>query len=422
MTEAPGWASPSEPGDGTGHQDQPPPPHPGLDQGQPPGAPDGQPLPPPGWSAQQPPPAGPGWGAPGWGAPPPGPGWGLPGWQTTARSAFKPGIVPLRPLGVGEILDGAISGIRANPKVMLGLSAIVVAISEIVQTVVLWLLLRGTVASLITTDGTEPSRRDVLNFLGASVGTLGITLVITVLARLVLTGILTVVVSRLVIARPVSLAEAWRAALPRLLPLLGLILLSSVVTVLILAVGTGPGLLLLGLTGSGPGGALLMLFGLCLSAVVAVFVWVRYFSLASPALVLEKQGVFASMKRSGTLVRSSWWRVFGILLLALVIAGIIAAIIQMPFTLLSRGGDLVGGTGNGAFVTSLGGMLVAAIGGIIAGTITQPFSAGVSVLLYVDQRMRREGLDIELTRAATAEQPAPTPSYPPTPGQPPAGW
>jgi hypothetical protein len=346
----------------------------------------------------------------------------MPGWQSGAQAAFKPGIVPLRPLGVGEILDGAISGIRANPKVMLGLSAIVVAISEIVQTFVLWLLLRGTAANLITTDGTAPTSHDVLNFLGASASTLAITLVITVLARLVLTGILTVVVSRLVIARPVSLGEAWRAARPRLLPLLGLILLSSLITMLILAVGIGPGLLVLGLTGSAAGGVVLALLGMALAAVVAVFVWVRYFSLASPALVLEKQGVFAAMGRSGTLVRSSWWRVFGILLLALVIAGIIAAIIQMPFTLLSRGGDALGGTADGTFVTSLGGMLVAAIGGIIAGTITQPFSAGVSVLLYVDQRMRREGLDIELTRAATAAQPSPTPSYPPTPGQPPAGW
>ena len=37
----------------------------------------------------------------------------------------KPGVVPLRPLGLGEILDGAVQTIRLNPKVMLGLSAIV---------------------------------------------------------------------------------------------------------------------------------------------------------------------------------------------------------------------------------------------------------------------------------------------------------
>ena len=34
-----------------------------------------------------------------------------------------------------------------------------------------------------------------------------------------------------------------------------------------------------------------------------------------------------------------------------------------------------------------------------------PFSAGVTSLLYIDRRMRREGLDLELTRAAGATRP-----------------
>ena len=44
--------------------------------------------------------------------------------------APKPGVIPLRPLGVGEILDGAISYIRANPGVTLGLSAVVITLTS----------------------------------------------------------------------------------------------------------------------------------------------------------------------------------------------------------------------------------------------------------------------------------------------------
>lgn len=59
-------------------------------------------------------------------------GWGQqPGWAPPP--APKPGVIPLRPLGLGEILEGAISYIRANPKVTLGLSAVVITLTQLVQ-------------------------------------------------------------------------------------------------------------------------------------------------------------------------------------------------------------------------------------------------------------------------------------------------
>lgn len=44
-----------------------------------------------------------------------------------------------------------------------------------------------------------------------------------------------------------------------------------------------------------------------------------------------------------------------------------------------------------------------AIGGVIALAITMPMQSGVTVLLYIDQRIRREALDLELARAAGVE-------------------
>ena len=40
------------------------------------------------------------------------------------------------------------------------------------------------------------------------------------------------------------------------------------------------------------------------------------------------------------------------------------------------------------------------MGGLVAGTIVRPFSAGVAALLYIDRRMRAEALDLTLARAA----------------------
>jgi hypothetical protein len=46
------------------------------------------------------------------------------------------------------------------------------------------------------------------------------------------------------------------------------------------------------------------------------------------------------------------------------------------------------------------GILISAVGGVVAGAVARPISAGVAVLLYVDLRMRREGLDLVLQTAA----------------------
>jgi hypothetical protein len=68
----------------------------------------------------------------------------------------------------------------------------------------------------------------------------------------------------------------------------------------------------------------------------------------------------------------------------------------VPFTLLGdavNGGILVGRL-------DLTGLVVTAIGTIIASTITAPFTAGVTGLLYFDQRIRKEAFDIQLNQAA----------------------
>ena len=49
--------------------------------------------------------------------------------------------------------------------------------------------------------------------------------------------------------------------------------------------------------------------------------------------------------------------------------------------------------------------MILVIGAIAAGTVTRPITAGVTVLLYVDMRMRKEGLDLALRTASGTGQP-----------------
>lgn len=303
------------------------------------------------------------------------------GWQQPPE--VKPGVVPLRPLGVGEILDGAVSTMRSQPRLMLGVAAVVVTITQLVSTLVLWLAFRSSGPVL---EDPEPSIEDLGPVLASLLGGVGVTVVITLVAQAFLVGFVTVVVGRAVLGQRLSFDEVWQELRPRLLPLLGLTMLYTTMVAVGLVLCIVPGV------------------------VLAVM-----FGLATPALVFERCGIGTALGRSRTLVRGSWWRVFGVLLLALVISFLIGLIIGLPFSL--AGAALDGGLAAQDAVPSLARLSLDGVGSIIAGIITYPFSAGVGALLYVDQRMRREGLDIELARAAGVALPS---QHPAGPGQPPA--
>jgi len=382
-----------------------------------------QPIREPGWAQHQPPP----WSSPaGWTTPtgvptpaghqvepgvssepgqlpPPAPaeptgwtgqqGWGAPAWRPDA----KPGVIPLRPLGVGEILDGAISAIRRHPKVMLGISAVVGVLAALLSGLSNWLTLRSS---------SDISSNDELDAAGiAAIGITGAGVLITSLAALMATGMLTVVLGRAVLGQDISVGDAWRQARQFIWRLIGLWLLTGLI-VAGLAVGGILVAVLLGVLLGGAGiflGVLVAIAGV----VLAAYFYVRFW-LAAPALVLEKQPIVQSLRRSSRLVKGSWWRVFGILVLTAILAAVIGQVLQTPFSLLSYGGSVL--DPNAVVAPSFLEVAGGGLGVLLAQTVTLPFQAGVTVLLYIDQRMRKEGLDIELTRAASSAS-----ARPPTP-------
>ena len=130
---------------------------------------------------------------------------------------------------------------------------------------------------------------------------------------------------------------------------------------------------------------------------LTVYLYCRL-SLAPSVALLEQAGVRTSLQRSGVLVRRSWWRVCGILLLTVLIGSFVAQIAQVPFLLF---GALPNGFSGLTDPTASTGLLIlTSIGSGFAQTIVGPFTAGVRALLYVDRRMRAEGLDVALTAAA----------------------
>ncbi|MEV0528160.1 glycerophosphoryl diester phosphodiesterase membrane domain-containing protein [Streptomyces sp. NPDC050439] len=408
MNDTPGWASPgSAPSDdgkdsgGPGPAepaDQPDAPASKWSKEQPPPAQWSAPTPPaPGQTPPPPPPPGGGHPGPGPGGPGRYPGWGA--WQGPPPAA-KPGVIPLRPLGVGEILDGAVSTMRTYWRTVLGISLAVAVFTEIVVILLQGLVLNDS-ASTDALDDPSATVGELTRALGDTLLSSGVVLLITLLGTIVATALLTMVTSRAVLGKSVTTAEAWQDAKPQLPRLIGLTLLLPLIGMAVVAAGSLPGVLIAA-AGSSDAGISLAVLGGFAALIVAIWLLVR-FSLASPALMLEKQGVKKSMTRSAKLVRGSWWRVFGIQLLAAIIANVVASIIVIPFTLIAGAlsgdgvtGFLDSGTGDLGWTF----LIVSGVGSVIGSMLTFPITAGVTVLLYVDQRIRREALDLELARAA----------------------
>jgi hypothetical protein len=318
-------------------------------------------------------------------------------------------VIPLRPLGVGEILDGAVTTMRTYWRTVLGISLTVAVLTEIVVILVQGLVLNDN-ANTEALNDPSASLDELTRAMGEAMLSSGVVFLISLIGTVAATALLTTVTSRAVLGRSVTIGDAWRDARPKVAKLFGLIILLPLIAIGVVFVGTLPGILV-AVSGQSTGGVVLAVLGGMGAGIVALWLMIR-FSLASPALMLEKQSITRSMSRSAKLVRGSWWRIFGIQLLAGIIANIVAALVVLPFTFLAAAlsGDGIGGFLDGTGDLGWTFLIVSGIGSVIGSMITFPITAGVAVLLYVDQRIRREALDLDLARAAGVQ------GYDATPG------
>jgi hypothetical protein len=357
---------------------------------------------PPGWENQVPPgpygqPGYPPFGQPGYGQPSVGqPGYGRQGGRADAPA---PGGIPLRPLGLGDMLNGAVTSARRNPAATFGLAAIVMTISGVLSAA-FEAVARSPLAQLQRTEqalnsGQAPSQQQI-DTLGSVFATLipavAIIIMLSLLLTSALTGMLSAVIGRGVLGRRVGLAEAWRAGrvgavivTTLLLLLIGICVPLPVVVVVLL-------LVLLHMT---PVAALIGVLGGIASVVLGLLLIVRL-SVTLPAVVLERISPASAVKRSFELSRGSYWRLFGIELVTWFLVIVASYVLAIPFAIAGGAGGLLSSSPNASAV----GLIIVAIGGIVANTVTAPIIAGVVVLLYTDLRMRREGLDLALRTAA----------------------
>lgn len=243
-------------------------------------------------------------------------------------------------VSLGRVFGRAFGVISDNPKTVLGLA-----------------FLLGTLPSLVV-DWSERSLRttqlDGTQQLGVAViGVVSffLTLALTVIVQ----GALVRATMAYSTGERATLGESFSAGLRMLLPLLGLTVLE-----------------LIGIA-----------FGFALFFIPAIILFVMW-SVAAPALVAERCGVFEAFTRSRELTRGSRWKIFGLLLVVLVTYWLLLGVYGVM--VFASTNTTMEGLAQGGQIP-----LMWILGSALLSLINQTLWGTVGTSLYVELRNAKEG-------------------------------
>lgn len=321
---------------------------------------------PPGWDAPPPPP------------PPPPPGGSRGGGQ-------------LRPLNLGDVLDGMFRLLMRHWRAYLVAMAAVIVPTQLVFAY----FQRGLASDVGILDIVSDPMAAQTAATGPAVADLGMSMLAGMASGLLVSplvaGVAALLGARAHLGQEVSAGGALRAGLRRYLSLVTANLLHMIAVTVAVGLFMGPVIAGVLLAGDTPLIAVLALpvaFLLALACVLTVYTLL----LLTPATIMvEERGPISGLARSAALVRARFWAVLGIGLLAWIISGIIGTVLASPFALPA---SLFGGM---AFFT------LTTVGSIVAGVVTAPLMPNAIALLYLDLRVRREGLDLEAMASAVEQ-------------------
>jgi hypothetical protein len=290
--------------------------------------------------------------------------------RTVSEQSFVPA---LRPLGIGEILDVGIKITTRHWWTLVRAVLVVVVPIQVLASIVTLSAPDG--ASTFDFETGTVDEGDEWTFLAAALTAALLTLV----AQTIATGACFKAVADAYLGR----VPSWRRSLAQVVRRLHSILWISFLTYL--------------------------LAGLALIPCILPGIWL-YFSwtVAIPAFLTEGAKGRRALGRSFRLVRRFWWRTFAIILLGSILSGIIEAVVGGVLGAISFTSD-----------TEAVQVLANLVASVLAGAVTTPFIAAVTVVLYVDLRVRKEGFDLALLAARfgeggePGEGPLPLPAPPP---------
>ena len=259
---------------------------------------------------------------------------------------------PLRPMALGELLDASFSIMKARPRAVFGITAVFVLPVELLAA----FLQRDVLATA--------SFNEILNDPSLAGGT---TTSASDTMLVFFVGLLPSMLLPFIAGAIGRLVAAWRAG--------GDIAPGAALR----AAGRKWWVLLIAwlLTHLAEG---LAMIAFLLPALLLMALW----QVAAPAIVVEDLGPLQGLRRSGRLAGTRFWPTVLAVLAAGFVHYVLNAMLPLVFQMVAIGlGDS-------------GGWVVLAVGTTATTLVTTAFLAGFAVALYLDLRVRSEGLDLQL--------------------------
>jgi hypothetical protein len=308
----------------------------------------------------------------------------------------------LRPLSTGEILDRTFQIYRSRFTLFAGLAVLPAAVSVITEGARLWY---SAHQSLHTHSGAS-----VVAVQGISAALLFLSSILSLILYGITHAATTWAVSNVYLSEPASIPAAFKVARQHWFRYTLIVLRQAWIFMWVPLVLLLSGVILpvLGKRGVGSVSTFAILGGVfvflgALSLIYGFWAYIRV-SLSVPASVVESLGVSAALKRSKQLLVDRKGRIFLLFLLLCVLYIVIMAI-QMPLAIMA-----VKARGSQAFITHAIRLALS----FATTTLIGPVGAIALCLFYFDERVRREGFDIEWMMSKVA--PAPDPNTLPASG------
>ena len=284
-------------------------------------------------------------------------------------------MLPLRPLGAGDVLDGTVMILRRAFRTLAAIVLLVHAPYQLLTALALDRLLPeldepGAMEPLFT--GAVPV--DLLTRL-VTVG--GIVAIVALLVHVLVGGAIAAAIGDLDRGEPSEAGRALRAGAAVSGATLG-------ASVLLLVAAVSGGLLLAVVVGA------LAVASVPLAVAVGVLVAPVYVGaglalgyLVLPIAVAERTGPVRTLVRAGWVLRRRFWWVVGVTLLVTLLVAAVTFVLQLL-------------VGVAALFAGPGAFAVEAVGGTLSALVSVPLTLGAAALIHHDARVRGEGHDLRL--------------------------
>jgi len=350
------------------------------------------------------------WTSPtGGGAPPPAPAPGAPPPPTMPPSAsprpgtagptptyrsWQPGIMPLRPMTFGDFLSFPFRAMRYNRAVVVGGPLTMTLLTLLATGLAVWVLVTDPSFDAIfsTTATSYPAPR------GETILALIVAALLWLLTDALSRAIVAPGVSRAILGERITLGQAWSALRSRFWRIVGLYAVATAfAAIAVVALVLFIGLATLDPSGGAVAGLIIIVLPL---AIATALVYQIGMGVAAPMIVLERGGVFASIRRTFRLLRGRFWWTVLIAFVAGILVNIASQIVQFAGQIAVIAVSAIAPDNVGLLIAV--GVVIVALAVVVSSILTYSYLGSTFAFVYVDLRIRHEGFDVDLAEAAEA--------------------